>query len=178
MRGGLHGAFFEASGSFRSVTHPAPRGAGRWGPETNESPAQTGDSWLRSGIAEPLGFRRVEKHGQRRKRAQHIAHSGHVINVRVREDQQLRRETEFLNSIQKRLGFEAIGAAGEIDGHTDILRSVQTEDLLKFGLIPEFVGRFPVLTTLADLDVPALIRVLTEPRNALVRHYQALLEIY
>ena len=54
---------------------------------------------------------------------------------------------------------------------------MQTEDLLKFGLIPEFVGRFPVLTTLADLDVPALIRVLTEPRNALVRQYQALFEI-
>ena len=48
---------------------------------------------------------------------------------------------------------------------------------MKFGLIPEFVGRFPVLTTLADLDVPALIQVLTEPRNALVRQYQALFEI-
>jgi ATP-dependent Clp protease ATP-binding subunit ClpX len=54
---------------------------------------------------------------------------------------------------------------------------VHSEDLLKFGLIPEFVGRFPVLTTLSDLDVPALIRVLTEPRNALVKQYQALFEI-
>lgn len=80
-------------------------------------------------------------------------------------------------TMPKRLGFGALSPAGEIDGHTDILRRVQSEDLLKFGLIPEFVGRFPVLTTLADLDVPALIRVLTEPRNALVRQYQALFEI-
>lgn len=77
----------------------------------------------------------------------------------------------------KRLGFGAINSAVEIDGHTEVLRSVQSEDLLKFGLIPEFVGRFPVLTTLADLDVPALIRVLTEPRNALVKQYQALFEL-
>jgi ATP-dependent Clp protease ATP-binding subunit ClpX len=80
-------------------------------------------------------------------------------------------------TMPKRLGFGAITAAREIDGHTDMLRFAQSEDLLKFGLIPEFVGRFPVLTTLADLDVPALIRVLTEPRNALVRQYQALFEI-
>ena len=77
----------------------------------------------------------------------------------------------------KRLGFEAHDAASEIDGHTDVLRRVESDDLLKFGLIPEFVGRFPVLTTLSDLDVPALIRVLTEPRNALVRQYQALFEL-
>lgn len=80
-------------------------------------------------------------------------------------------------TMPKRLGFGAIGPAGGIDGHTDLLRQVQSEDLLKFGLIPEFVGRFPVLTTLSDLDVPALIRVLTEPRNALVKQYQALFEI-
>jgi len=80
-------------------------------------------------------------------------------------------------TMPKRLGFGAIDAACEIDGHSDILRRVQSEDLLKFGLIPEFVGRFPVLSTLSDLDVPALIRVLTEPRNALVKQYQALFEI-
>ncbi|MCC2642504.1 MAG: clpX [Nitrospira sp.] len=77
----------------------------------------------------------------------------------------------------KRLGFGAMLPTIDIDGHTDVLRRVQSEDLLKFGLIPEFVGRFPILTTLSDLDVPALIRVLTEPRNALVRQYQALFEI-
>jgi ATP-dependent Clp protease ATP-binding subunit ClpX len=80
-------------------------------------------------------------------------------------------------TMPKRMGFEAIDPTSVIDGHTDVLRRVQSEDLLKFGLIPEFVGRFPVLTTLSDLDVPALIRVLTEPRNALVKQYQALFEI-
>jgi ATP-dependent Clp protease ATP-binding subunit ClpX len=80
-------------------------------------------------------------------------------------------------TMPKRLGFGASVPEYELDGHTDILRRVQSEDLLKFGLIPEFVGRFPVLTTLSDLDVPALIRVLTEPRNALVKQYQALFEI-
>jgi ATP-dependent Clp protease ATP-binding subunit ClpX len=80
-------------------------------------------------------------------------------------------------TMPKRLGFEANNPVGKIDGHTDVLRRVHSEDLLKFGLIPEFVGRFPVLTTLSDLDVPALIRVLTEPRNALVKQYQALFEI-
>ena len=58
---------------------------------------------------------------------------------------------------------------GEIDGHTDMLRRVQSEDLLKFRLTPEFLGRFPVITTLSDLDVPALTRVLTELSHALVR---------
>jgi ATP-dependent Clp protease ATP-binding subunit ClpX len=72
-------------------------------------------------------------------------------------------------TIPKRLGFGAINPVGEIDGHTDRLRRVQSEDLLKFWLIPEFVGRFPVITTpLSDpTDMPALIRVLTEPRHAL-----------
>ncbi len=80
-------------------------------------------------------------------------------------------------TMPKRLGFGALTSTRDIEGHTDLLRQAQSEDLLKFGLIPEFVGRFPVLTTLADLDVPALIRVLTEPRNALVKQYQALFEI-
>lgn len=79
-------------------------------------------------------------------------------------------------TMPKRLGFGA-DSLHEIDGHTDVLRLVRSEDLLKFGLIPEFIGRFPVFTTLSDLDVPALIRVLTEPRNALVKQYQALFEI-
>ena len=82
-------------------------------------------------------------------------------------------------TVPKRLGFGAINPVGEIDGHTDRLRRVQSEDLLKFWLIPEFVGRFPVFTTpLSDpTDMPALIRVLTELRHALVRQYQALFEI-
>lgn len=80
-------------------------------------------------------------------------------------------------AMPKRLGFGAMRPEYEIEGHTDVLRHVRSEDLLKFGLIPEFVGRFPVLTTLSDLDVPTLIRVLTEPRNALIKQYQAMFDI-
>jgi len=56
----------------------------------------------------------------------------------------------------------------------DVLKDVAPEDLVKFGLIPEFIGRLPVLATLEDLDEPALIEILTAPKNALVRQYQRL----
>ncbi len=56
----------------------------------------------------------------------------------------------------------------------EILREVEPDDLLKFGLIPEFVGRLPVIATLEDLDEDALIKILTEPKNALVKQYQTL----
>ena len=59
----------------------------------------------------------------------------------------------------------------------EILRGVEPEDLLKFGLIPEFVGRLPVVATLEDLDEEALVRILTEPKNALVKQYQRLFEM-
>ena len=59
----------------------------------------------------------------------------------------------------------------------EIFREVEPEDLLKFGLIPEFVGRLPVLATLEDLDEPSLKRILTEPKNALVKQYQRLFEM-
>ena len=55
-----------------------------------------------------------------------------------------------------------------------MLKEVAPEDLVKFGLIPEFIGRLPVIATLEDLDEPALIQILTEPKNALVRQYQRL----
>jgi ATP-dependent Clp protease ATP-binding subunit ClpX len=58
-----------------------------------------------------------------------------------------------------------------------VLRDVEPEDLLKFGLIPEFVGRVPVLATLQDLDETALIDILTKPKNALVKQYQRLFEM-
>ncbi len=54
---------------------------------------------------------------------------------------------------------------------------VEPEDLLKFGLIPEFVGRLPVIATLGDLDEPTLIKILSEPKNALVKQYQRLFEM-
>ncbi len=59
----------------------------------------------------------------------------------------------------------------------DVLREIEPEDLLKYGLIPEFVGRLPVLATLEDLDEAALIQILTEPKNALVKQYQRLFEM-
>jgi ATP-dependent Clp protease ATP-binding subunit ClpX len=59
----------------------------------------------------------------------------------------------------------------------EILRNVEPEDLLKFGLIPEFVGRLPVIATLEDLDESSLIEILTTPKNALVKQYQRLFEM-
>jgi len=59
----------------------------------------------------------------------------------------------------------------------EVLREVEPEDLLKFGLIPEFVGRLPVVATLTDLDEPALVEILTRPKNALVKQYQRLFEM-
>ena len=58
-----------------------------------------------------------------------------------------------------------------------MLRQTEPEDLLKFGLIPEFVGRLPVVATLEDLDITALVKILTEPKNALVKQYQKLFEM-
>ena len=59
----------------------------------------------------------------------------------------------------------------------DFFADVMPEDLLKFGMIPEFIGRLPVITTVRNLDREALVRILTEPRNALVKQYQRLFEL-
>ena len=75
------------------------------------------------------------------------------------------------------IGFGANVASPEDRRTGDLFRQVEPEDLLKFGLIPEFVGRLPVLATLEDLDEPALIQILTEPKNALVKQYQRLFEM-
>ena len=75
------------------------------------------------------------------------------------------------------IGFGA-DVHGADDRQTgDILRDVEPEDLLKFGLIPEFVGRLPVLATLDDLDRDSLVEILTKPKNALVKQYQRLFEM-
>jgi len=76
----------------------------------------------------------------------------------------------------------SIGFGAEVRGPDErrtgeILREVEPEDLLKFGLIPEFVGRLPVLATLQDLDVGALVEILSKPKNALVKQYQRLFEM-
>ena len=80
--------------------------------------------------------------------------------------------------IRQRIGKKAIGFATEIrskEEEGDILSQVRVEDLIKFGLIPEFIGRIPVIATLQELDEDALVRVLTEPKNALIKQYKKLL---
>ena len=83
--------------------------------------------------------------------------------------------------IQHRLGGKVMGFGADIQSQKErkigeILQMVQPEDLLKFGLIPEFVGRLPVIATLGELDDAALVRILTEPKNALVKQFQKLFE--
>ncbi len=75
------------------------------------------------------------------------------------------------------IGFSARVASPEDRKTGEVFRDVEPEDLLRFGLIPEFVGRLPVLATLEDLDEEALIRILTEPKNALVKQYQRLFDM-
>ncbi len=75
------------------------------------------------------------------------------------------------------IGFGADVKALDERQTGEILREVEPEDLLKFGLIPEFVGRLPVLATLEDLDEDALVEILTKPKNALVKQYQHLFEM-
>ncbi len=81
--------------------------------------------------------------------------------------------------IAQRTNKSSIGFGANVSGPDErktgeVLRDVEPEDLLKFGLIPEFIGRVPVLATLEDLDEDALVTILTEPKNALVKQYQTL----
>ena len=84
--------------------------------------------------------------------------------------------------INQRSKGSGLGFGAEIRSNEDrrtgaVLRELEPEDLLKFGLIPEFVGRLPVVATLEDLDEAALIQILSEPKNALVKQYQRLFEM-
>ncbi len=86
------------------------------------------------------------------------------------------------NIIEQRIGKKTLGFtaedADEVDTNPgDIFSKVMPEDLLKFGLIPEFIGRLPVFTSVTALDRDALVQVLTEPRNALTKQYQRLFEL-
>ncbi|MDD6310567.1 MAG: ATP-dependent Clp protease ATP-binding subunit ClpX [Firmicutes bacterium] len=80
--------------------------------------------------------------------------------------------------IQKRIGEKVIGFNSSVEKNKvetdEIMKHVQPEDLLKFGLIPEFIGRLPVLVTLEELTEDALVSILTEPKNALVKQYKKL----
>ena len=75
------------------------------------------------------------------------------------------------------IGFGASVRSPDDRRTGDVLREVEPEDLLKFGLIPEFVGRMPVFATLEDLDVAALVQILTEPKNAMVKQYARMFEM-
>jgi ATP-dependent Clp protease ATP-binding subunit ClpX len=78
---------------------------------------------------------------------------------------------------QKIVGFISDSKIRKEKRIGEILSLVEPEDLIKYGLIPEFVGRMPVVATLDQLDEPALIKILTEPRNALMKQYQKLLSL-
>ena len=71
----------------------------------------------------------------------------------------------------KSLGFQAEIKSGK-ERHVEALKKLEPEDLIHYGLIPEFVGRLPVVGTLTELDEDALVTILTEPKNALVKQYQ------
>ncbi len=75
------------------------------------------------------------------------------------------------------IGFGADVKDNDIRGIGEVFSELEPEDLLKFGLIPEFVGRLPVIATLNDLDEEALVQILTQPKNALVKQYQRLFEL-
>jgi ATP-dependent Clp protease ATP-binding subunit ClpX len=84
--------------------------------------------------------------------------------------------------IEDRIGIKGLGFGAEIrrkdeKNYGEIVGKTQPEDLIKYGLIPEFVGRLPVLASLGELDESALVQILTEPKNALVRQYQKLFEM-
>jgi ATP-dependent Clp protease ATP-binding subunit ClpX len=85
-------------------------------------------------------------------------------------------------AIDRRLNEKTLGFGAEIKEHSSkrnsaTLRECSPEDLIKFGLIPEFVGRLPVVATLEELDVASLVRILKEPKNSLVRQYQTMFEL-
>ncbi len=84
--------------------------------------------------------------------------------------------------IENRIGKKTLGFGAELQSQrdptrTDALKDVRPEDLTKYGLIPEFVGRLPIVVTLDGLDEDALVRILTEPKNALCKQYEALLDM-
>ena len=84
--------------------------------------------------------------------------------------------------IERRIGGKSLGFGSDVKSRTEknigeLLALVEPDDLLRFGMIPEFVGRLPVVTSLEELDQPALIEILTKPRNALVKQYKKLLEM-
>ena len=84
--------------------------------------------------------------------------------------------------INERVGKKVMGFGAKLHSETDkkignVLKHIETEDLIKYGLIPEFVGRIPVVSTLEELSEDDLIKILTEPKNAIIKQYQNLIEL-
>ena len=84
--------------------------------------------------------------------------------------------------IRNRIGSKTMGFEADIKGKGDIninetMALVQPEDMIKFGLIPEFIGRIPIIATLGELSLDALVRILTEPKNAIIKQYEKLFEL-
>ena len=76
------------------------------------------------------------------------------------------------------IGFVAdVNSKSESKSYSNVIKSVEPEDLIKFGLIPEFIGRLPIIATLEELDDSALKRILIEPKNALSKQYKKLLDM-
>ena len=75
------------------------------------------------------------------------------------------------------LGFNSVLNEDKDKKYSEIIREIQPDDLIKFGLIPEFVGRLPIVVSIDELDETALIKILTEPKNALVKQYQKMLKL-
>ena len=106
-------------------------------------------------------------------------HPGRHLQRPVHLRRRLRRAGQ---DHRARVGRSGMGFGAEIKSREDrrvgdLLAMVQPEDLLKYGLIPEFVGRLPVVATLHDLDEPALVRILKEPKNAIIKQYQKYFEL-
>lgn len=83
--------------------------------------------------------------------------------------------------IEKRIGGKSLGFGADIESEEvdkdDIMKKAEQHDLVKYGLIPELIGRVPVITVLENLDKKALVRIMTEPKNAIVKQYQRLFEL-
>ncbi|EPX59041.1 ATP-dependent Clp protease ATP-binding subunit ClpX [Cystobacter fuscus DSM 2262] len=84
--------------------------------------------------------------------------------------------------IERRLGGRSLGFGADIQSKrqrnlTELLKHVEPEDLLKFGMIPEFIGRLPIVTALEELDEPALVNILSQPKNALTKQYKKLFDL-
>ncbi|EXJ09618.1 ATP-dependent Clp protease ATP-binding subunit ClpX [Nitrincola nitratireducens] len=80
-------------------------------------------------------------------------------------------------SVKSSIGFNAVVKSKDESNLSDVLHDVEADDLVKFGLIPEFVGRLPMIATLSELDEEALIEILTQPKNSLTKQYAALFEM-